>query len=351
MPIFQASDVLPMILKRQSANSPSDETSQAERKAVALLLEGVATSQLVIDLAGYRSFRASILRSPLNLPELLPEQELVGEVKSVVREFERYRTASDATLKARRTEWRQAISQLAQMLATYHRIDQTSDMWTGMSMQLTSATTAEEIAALRQKLVQLFQSVQSESTARRIREIEKQDMSTANHNAAGLRGGGAAIEHVDQLIADGKPGCIGLFRLNCLDVVGERFGQEGIQDCLMSVAAFLTQNLSGEDSIYHWSESSLVAICERRIRADILTAEWNRVLARNRDFTICIGGRNIMLRIPIHLEVFPLSQVSTADDLKQLLAERGAGPRCNSYSNPLPVGGRAGLDASVAVKS
>jgi GGDEF domain-containing protein len=321
-----------------------DTTAKAERKAAAMLLEGIAASQVVLDLAAARNFRSAILRSPLNLPELLPEQELTTEVKNVVREFERYRTAIELTLKERHNEWRLTVSQLAHLLAGYNRIDQSSDKWTGICVQLTSATAAEEIEAMRQKLMQLFQSLETQSATRRAIEVGKQDMSKANHNAAGLRGGGAAIEQVQRLMTEGKVFCVGIFRLNCLDVVGERFGQEGIQDCLMAVAAFLTQNLSSDDSIYHWSESSLVVLCERRIREDMLNAEWNRVLARNRDFTIRIGGRNIMLRIPIALELIPVSQLNSADDLQRLLAEpdlsRSWGVGLNSPPVASVLGGR-----------
>ncbi len=338
-----------MKLKRPGANSESESAAFTQQKAVAMLLEGVASSQIVIDHPAYRNFRTEILRSRLNLPELLPEQETIQEVKSVVREFERYRSATEEVLKDRHHEWRQTVSQLAHLLATYNRVEQSSDLWTGICVQLTSATTAEEIGGLRQKLMQLFQSLETQTASRRAIETAKQDLSTANHNAAGLRGGGAAIEHVRSLMAEEKPAAIGVFRLNCLDVVGERFGQEGIQDCLMAVAAFLTQNLSSDDSIYHWSESSLVAICERRIRVDILTAEWNRVLSRNRDFTICIGGRNIMLRIPIALEVFLTSQMECADDMQRVLAESGTARCCTPELSTTPAAGK-GMRGEYVVK-
>ncbi len=341
-----------MNLKRQSAVSAADDaTARAERKAAAMLLDGIASSLVVIDLAAYRSFRSAILRSPLNLPELLVEQEMVSEVKSVVREFERYRTANEAMLKERRNEWRQTVSQLAHLLAGYNRVEQSSDLWTGICVQLTSATSREEIAALREKLMQLFRSLEVQTASRRAAEVGKQDMSTANHNAAGLRGGGAAIEHVRRLMTEDRPATIGVFRLNCLDVVGERFGQEGIQDCLMAVAAFLTQNLSSDDTIYHWSESSLVVVCERRIREDILNAEWNRVLARNRDFTISTGGRNIMLRIPIALELISASQINAADDLQHLLAERGSSRQCGPGFSSIPASPVAGARRNPAEKS
>jgi len=129
------------------------------------------------------------------------------------------------------------------------------------------------------------------------------------------------------MIEHSRPGYIALFRLSCLDVVGERFGQEGIQDCLMAVSAFLIENLRGEDSVYHWSESSLLAVCDRKIHEDILFAELSRVLQRNRDFTIQIGDSTIMLRIPIDMELFPIDTFESAEDLQKIPAKRGRGDR------------------------
>jgi hypothetical protein len=90
----------------------------------------------------------------------------------------------------------------------------------------------------------------------------------------------------------------------------------------MAVSAFLTQNMRSEDTIYHWSESSLLAVCDRKVREDILSAELNRILSRNREFTINIGDRAVMLRIPIELTLFPVTQFVSAEDLLHLGSPR-----------------------------
>jgi GGDEF domain-containing protein len=316
---------------RNSGNSSTDSAAcTAERRALSLLLEGAAINQVQIELPTFQRFRSAILRDSIRLAEPQPEADLLQTVAAIVREFDKYRSASEIALEARQKEWRMTTNLLMHQLADHYQIDRRSELWTGIELSLNDAASSDEIQALRCTLLKIFQSG-SEATALRIDgQHEEQDRSVANDNAAGLRGGGAAIEHVRSMLAGSRPGYIGLFRFSCLDVVGERFGPEGIQDCLMAVSAFLIENLRAEDIVYHWSESSLLAVCDRKVREDILSAELNRVLARNRDFTIQIGDRTIMLRIPIELQLFPITMFASADELQNLAGNRGRGDRALS---------------------
>jgi hypothetical protein len=45
-----------------------------------------------------------------------------------------------------------------------------------------------------------------------------------------------------------------------------------------------------------------------------------RIVDNNRDITIQIGGRTVMLRIPLEFEITPISQLRTAEDLHKLSA-------------------------------
>ena len=86
----------------------------------------------------------------------------------------------------------------------------------------------------------------------------------------------------------------------------------------MAVSAFLTSSLRNDDAIYHWSDSSLLAIVDGRPNGKILTAELQRIVAQNRDITIKIGERNIMVRIPMTFELTPIASFQTAEDLNRL---------------------------------
>jgi GGDEF domain-containing protein len=305
---------------RQSANP---ETPSAERRAIGLLIEVAATSLLPIDMAAYHRFRSAILRDTIDLTEPQSESDLLNSVGNIIRGFKTHHTEAEAALEARQKAWRHVVAMLMLQVADRDEIDQQSDSWQAMRLSLTTAVTADEILSVGAELSKAFLKSREERVAIQKAAEEEQDRSVANDNAAGLRGGGAAIEHVRKMISGARPGYVGLFRLNCLDVVGERFGQEGIQDCLMAVSAFLIESLRKEDSVYHWSESSLLAVCDRKIREDILSAELHRVLSHNRDFTIQIGNSRIMLRIPIELELFPITLFESAEDLQKLSARRG----------------------------
>jgi len=303
-----------------SAVQAADGT--VERRALGLLLEGLVINQVQVDPEEYRRFRSAILRNSIRVTEPNSESDLLNTVADIVREFEVYRLASEAAVEERQKQWRRLSGLLLRLMGVLYKIDPKSEAWTNLATELVAAVSAEDIEVLHEKFTTLF-PLNSDGTAASARQwTEEQDRSTANDNAAGLRGGGAAIEHVRRMILESRPGHIGLFRLSCLDVVGERFGAEGIQDCLMAVSAFLIENLRAEDTVYHWSESSLLAVCDRKVREDILIAELNRVLARNRDFNINIGDRTIMLRIPIDMQLFPVSYFSSADDLRQLPVAR-----------------------------
>jgi GGDEF domain-containing protein len=98
-------------------------------------------------------------------------------------------------------------------------------------------------------------------------------------------------------------------------MISQRFGPEAVEDCLMAVAAFLTQCLHSEDAIYHWSDSSLLSILQGRPNEQILTAELERIAMQNRETTVNIGGRSTMLRIPITFDLTPIERLQSADDL------------------------------------
>lgn len=305
---------------KRSYNREGD--GAAERRALGLLLEGICINLPQIDPEAYRRFRNDILRDSMRITEPQREAGLLNITADLIREFESYRGTLETAMERREKEWRQLVLMLVNCIGLWLRTEQKAEPLSAVLHAVTEASTSDEIQALHQRL-QLFISQGEDVQQKRLaKAAEEKDVSTGNDNVAGLRGGGAAVEHVRRMIAESKSGYISLFQLNCLDVVGERFGPEGIQDCVIAVASFLIESLRSEDVIYHWSESTLLSVCERKIREEILIAELNRVLARNRDFTIQIGDRTIMVRIPIEVKVFPLSSFTSAEDLQNLSTNR-----------------------------
>lgn len=306
---------------------PSDkkeaEVPNAERW-LTLLAEGAALNVPEIDEEGYKAFRANVSGLALQLPDRLPDNEKTDLLRNILSEFETYRINSETALKERLCGWRAVVKTLFRELLTSLAADAKSPVAETLTQQIVRLTTAEEIQKWSENLEQFLHPPDAQGQALGLSSLKTADRSTANDNAAGLRGGGAAVEYLRKIMERGSNGYIALFRLSCLDVINQRFGTEAVEDCLMAVSALLTSSLRGEDAIYHWSDSSLLAILQPRASEQILNAELNRIVSQNRESSIKVEGRSTMLRTPLSFVLTPINRLRTADDLYRLSTQPGA---------------------------
>ncbi len=280
-----------------------------------LVVEGAALGVPEVDSALYKEFREQLARLALQLPDRLPDEDKLAQIRTVLREFENYRNRSETELRDRTTEWRSLVSILFTELLKSLGIDPSAASPERLMHKIKGVTSAADIADHRHLMELFLHPAGSGSAPAEASQFRSADHSTANDNAAGLRGGGSAIEHLKRIMESGGKGFIALFRLSCLNMISQRFGPEAVEDCLMAVAAFLTQSLHSEDAIYHWSDSSLLFILQGRPNEQILIAELERIAMQNRETTVNIGGRSTMLRIPITFDLTPIERLQSADDL------------------------------------
>jgi hypothetical protein len=297
-----------------------EEPVSVIERSLTQLTEGAASNMLAIDAADYRDFRAKVSQLALQLRDGLPDAERFALILSVLHEFEQYRKISEEAMKDRVSGWRTLVSKLLVDLLARTGIDAGSRDAAPLVRRVASLLTGEELNGFLIQLTDFFRLSGMDHRTLRAAQLTVADRSTANDNAAGLRGGGTALEHVRKIMERNIGGYAVLFQLNCLGMIGERFGVEAVQDSLMAVSAFLTHSLRSDDAVYHWSDSSLLAILQTPVGVPILTAAMRRIVDNNRDITIQIGGRTVMLRIPLEFEITPIDQLRTAEDLNKLSA-------------------------------
>jgi hypothetical protein len=250
----------------------------------------------------------------------LPEADRLALIREVIQEFEHYRGASEDEMRNRLRGWRALASKLLMDLLARTGIDAVSGNAAPLVQKVGSLQTGAEIDSYLIELAVFFSLGNSDNRASRASQLTAADRSTANDNAAGLRGGGAAFKHVSRIMEEDNQGYLVLFQLGCLDMIGERFGMAAVQDGVMAVSAFLTHSLRSDDAIYHWSDSSLLAVLQTPASVPIVAAAMRRVIDNNRDITIKMGGRTVMLRVPLEFEIIPISRLTTAEDLNKLAA-------------------------------
>lgn len=301
--------------------NPSSAAPEAER-SLSLLVEGAAMNMPEIDHESYKAFRANVTRTALASPDRLPNADKLAAIKTILHEFEKYRNSSETALRERLIGWRAVVTTLFCELLTMLGIDPNSEIARPLTFAIPSLNTAEEIQNFRNLLDVFLHPTGAESLAERAAAIKATDRSTANDNAAGLRGGGVAIEQVKRIMDRGGAGFVVVFRLSCLEIISQRFGLDAVQDCIMAVSAYLTSSLHADDSIYHWSDSSLLAIVQGRANEQILTAELQRIVAHNSEINIRVGERMIMLRIPLSFDITPVNKLKNAEDLYVISREQ-----------------------------
>ncbi len=301
----------------------SDDPSPLAERCLALLAEGAAATVPPLLVEACREFRHDVGRLVKGISEPGTDDDKIALCRAMVREFELYGQACEAAICDRQTAWRTLTALLfAELLVGRGISDKTGD-GAALKSQARELTTGGQIRAWTTAMDRLLHPLGNDAQAKHIATLLKEpDQSTANDNASGLCGGGSALEHLKRLMENGNRGFIALFQLRCLSVIAQRFGGKAVHDCLMAIAAFLTEVLDSNDAIYHWSDTTLLALLEGRHNERILVAELDRIIAKNRETTIQVDGRSIMVRIPLGFEVVPISRLRTPEDLLRLAGRK-----------------------------
>ncbi len=303
--------------KSQSATSEEVEPDNSAQCMTALV-EGVAEAMPRIDAATYASFRGTATRMGLQIPDTMDNVERMKVVHAILHEFENYRIGVENALREQQRNWRLLTGKLVKVLLPALGVKPDLVSALPLTEDIEKLSTGDDIKQYRDLLDGFLEMRSAADKAGQISSLNVADTSTENDNAAGLMGGGAAVEHLRKVMERGQVGYVAIFRLSCMEMVSQRFGPEAVEDCLMAVSACLTTGLHSEDAIFHWSDSSLLAILLGRANEHLLDAELRRIAAKNTDINVNIGGRMIMLRIPLTFELTPIDRFKSANDLYKL---------------------------------
>ena len=75
-----------------------------------LAVEGAALGVPEIDTDVYKDFRDDVARLALQLPDRLPDEEKLAQIRAILREFQNYRKFSEDELRNRSCEWRSLVA-------------------------------------------------------------------------------------------------------------------------------------------------------------------------------------------------------------------------------------------------
>ena len=225
-----------------SRNPPVGECGRAvqPRRFLTLVVEGAALGVPEIDSAVYSAFRSSVGKLALQLPDRLPDEEKLAQIRAVCassKAIAKPAKPSCATAPPIGARW---FSFLFRELLKSLGID-SSLANADSCAQDGGVVSAEHIEELRGQMESFLHPCRRELSPGRGVTVP-----TADHYHGQRQCGRAARRRQRHrapagIMASGGKGFIVLFRLSCLNMINQRFGPEAVEDCLMAVAAFLTR--------------------------------------------------------------------------------------------------------------
>jgi GGDEF domain-containing protein len=294
----------------------------AADRYLAQLIEKAVLSVPDVDANAYKAFCAKMSKLMPQLPDLPLSSGDLALIREILREFGLYHKCADTAVRERISGWRELVAKLLLELFSGMGVDPASADAAPLVQSVATLLTGAEIHGFLTLLSDFLRLKSLEGQAAKALPRKEAARPASNHNAAGLRGPAAAIDHLRSILNAGGLGFIVVFRLSCLDSINERYGEEAMQDCMMAASAFLIRNLRSDDSIYYWNEESLLAILQSPAPEKAITVVIQRIIDNNRDITIQIGAHVVMLRVPLIFELTPISQLRTAEDLYNLSPQK-----------------------------
>ena len=182
-------------------SSPSEamgeSAPQVSDRCLTLLVQGAAQNMPEIDEETYNAFRKKISEEAMQVPDRLPVEDKLALIQSIVREFESYRTGAEGALKDRQSGWRALVSMQLKELLERVGVDAGSSEAAPLVAKVAGLETGEQIQAYRERLLNfLHPSGAEQGIPVGASKLKTADRTTENDNAAGLRGGGSALEHL-----------------------------------------------------------------------------------------------------------------------------------------------------------
>jgi GGDEF domain-containing protein len=303
--------------KEQAASAPVEGS-------LGLLIEGLAEGLPQVDPASYGTFRANMGSLATQMVRQSSPADHTPLIRKVLGEVETYRNGVEKLRRVELMRWRILTAKLVSEVVAASGVNATSSRATQLQEEVERLETSLDVERFTKLVDEFLRTSRSRMEGLLLSGRVETDRSTTNDNAAGLRGGGSAVEYVAKLMDRGDLGYVVVFRLGCLEVISDRYGMAAVEDCLMAIASYLTRSLRREDSIFHWSDSSILAVLQRRANEQIVSSEVLRIAAQNREIAIQIAGRAIVLHVPIEYEVTPIGNLHSAEDLYHPFLETAA---------------------------
>jgi hypothetical protein len=186
--------------RRSGAGEPDSPVAE---RCLALLAEGAAQNMPEFDPRAHKLLRVKVVSLLSQLPLQLDDENRILLIQDIVHEFETCRIATENLLRERTSGWRSLVALLFREVLESLGSESTSPAAKSLEQMIAHLSTGKEIQAWRGQLAAFLHPPDTEGFALGLASVKVADRSTANDNAAGLRGGGSAVDYLKSILERG----------------------------------------------------------------------------------------------------------------------------------------------------
>lgn len=305
-----------MVLEERSISQRAEMIPIAEvERFLVQLLDSIGGQRFDDRTSSYAEFHEKMSGMAQRLSECSTLDEKFLALQQTLYEIHRYQESKAKDLRKPEFTWRALAATLLCALFTPHdakRLSAGKDRLLGEAMlrDLNDGVDTFEGA---------MRSQPEQDVENRPWVDEWRPSFEAELNPTSLRCGDAALSRVEELLQRGAKGFAIVFRLGCLDVVGERFGLEALEESVRAVTGYLSESIQRYGELFYWNESTFVTVVETRAPEKSFRTTIVQIVNNNRSAFVQVGDHLVLLQMPLEFEMFSILGMKSAKEFCERL--------------------------------
>lgn len=293
----------------------SGKQAEALNRVISVLMQGIALHGLQYDETAFRTFQDGVWKMRTSFDQATDDDSAMLLAGAVIRLLEEHNDSAQSHLRARHLEVSGMTELFAETLLDVTQANpQTVSQVRGMVHEITRASSMNTLAAVKIRLDTCMAEIRAKAQIRTAGLRAGQVTSTTTDAVTGLPDAGSAIEALARVWQSRKDQYLGLFALEYLETINQRFGFKSGDELLQLLGQQASRHFSHPDQLFRWRGPCLVALIDRHAPESFVASEFARAIPPRLENATTVRDREAMVRVSTSWSMIRLDELSALDE-------------------------------------
>jgi GGDEF domain-containing protein len=289
--------------------------AEALNRVISVLMQGIALHGLQYDETAFRTFQDAVWKMRAGFDQATDEDSAMLLAGAVIRLLEEHNDAAQTNLKARHQEISAMVGMLSETLLEVTQANQqTVANLRGMTHEISRASSMNALVAVKSRLDISMAELRAKALLCSANTRGGQITTTATDAVTGLPDAVTAIEALARVWPRRAGQYLGLFALEYLETINQRFGFRSGDELLQLLGQQVGKHFSHPDQLFRWRGPCLVALIDRHAPESFVASEFARAIPPRLENATTVRDREAMVRVSTSWSMFRLEEISSLDE-------------------------------------